>query len=40
MHATILKQLGLDHSKMKISVLGRTMRLVEEGDGPIQDILG
>jgi hypothetical protein len=39
LHATILKQLGLDYKKMKIPVIGRTMRLVEEGDGPIQAIL-
>jgi uncharacterized protein (DUF1501 family) len=38
-HATILRQMGLDHKKMQIPVLGRTMRLVEEGNGPIQDIL-
>jgi hypothetical protein len=39
LHATILRQLGLDHKKMEIPVVGRTMRLVEEGDGPILDIL-
>jgi hypothetical protein len=39
LHATILQQLGLDYKKMKIPVIGRTMRLVEEGDGPIQAIL-
>src|SRR3954447_6722562 len=41
LHATILHQLGLDHSKMEIPVLGRTMRLVEkeEGRGPIRAIL-
>jgi hypothetical protein len=39
LHATILHQLGLDFKKMTIPVLGRTMRLVEEGDGPIQAIL-
>src|SRR5437870_4920448 len=32
LHATILRQLGLDHKKMEVSVLGRTMKLVEEGD--------
>jgi hypothetical protein len=30
LHATILDQLGLDHAKMEIPVLGRTMRLVEK----------
>jgi len=39
LHATILQQLGLDYKKMKLRVLGRTMKLVEEGDGPIKDIL-
>ncbi|HZU36708.1 MAG TPA: DUF1501 domain-containing protein, partial [Gemmataceae bacterium] len=39
LHATILWQLGLDYRKMKIGVLGRTMKLVEEGDGPIEAIL-
>jgi hypothetical protein len=38
-HATILRQMGLDHRKMTVGVLGRTMRLVEEGGGPITDIL-
>ncbi len=42
LHATILHQLGLDHAKMEIAVLGRTMRLVEkeETKGPIRAILG
>lgn len=39
LHATILQQMGLDYKKMEIPVFGRTMRLVEEGDGPIQAIL-
>ncbi len=39
LHATILHQLGLDHKKMEIPVLGRTMRLVEESEGPIKAIL-
>jgi hypothetical protein len=39
LHATILRQLGLDAKKMEIQVAGRTMKLVEEGDGPIQAIL-
>jgi hypothetical protein len=40
LHATILQQLGLDHTRMELSVLGRTMRLVEEGHGPIREIIG
>ena len=39
LHATVLNQLGLDYKKMEVKVFGRTMRLVEEGDGPIRDIL-
>jgi hypothetical protein len=39
LHATILDRVGLDYEKMTIPVLGRTMRLVEEGDGPIRAIL-
>src|SRR6478752_7079440 len=31
LHATILRQLGLDYKKMELPVLGRTMKLVEEG---------
>jgi hypothetical protein len=38
LHATILKQLGLDHQKMKFRALGRTFHLVEEGHGPIEQI--
>jgi hypothetical protein len=38
LHATILRQLGLDHKKMTITALGRTFKLVEEG-GPIEAIL-
>ena len=38
LHATILRQLGLDPKKMEIEVIGRTMRLVEKGE-PITDIL-
>ena len=42
LHATILRQLGLDHEKMEIRTLGRTMRLVEDDEsaGPIEAILG
>jgi hypothetical protein len=39
LHATILHQLGLDYKKMELEVLGRTMKLVEEGDGPIKEVL-
>jgi hypothetical protein len=39
LHATILRQLGLDHRKMEVQVLGRPMRLVEEGFGPIREVL-
>jgi hypothetical protein len=39
LHATILHQLGLDWQKMEVKTLGRTMKLVEEGDGPIREIL-
>jgi Protein of unknown function (DUF1501) len=39
LHATILQQLGLDQQQMEVHVLGRTVRLVEEGHGPIRDIL-
>ncbi|MCU1326033.1 MAG: hypothetical protein JWN34_1403 [Bryobacterales bacterium] len=39
LHATILKQLGLDHKKMQHRVFGRNFRLVEEGHGPIEQII-
>jgi Protein of unknown function (DUF1501) len=39
LQATILQQMGLDHTKMELQVVGRTMRLMEEGDGPIKEIL-
>jgi hypothetical protein len=38
LHATILHQLGLNHKKMEVQALGRTMRIVEEG-GPIKEII-
>jgi hypothetical protein len=38
LHATISHQLGLNHKKMEVQALGRTMRLVEEG-GPIKEII-
>jgi uncharacterized protein (DUF1501 family) len=39
LHATILRQVGIDYKKMELSVFGRTMRLVEDGQGPIKEIL-
>lgn len=39
LHATILHQLGLDYKKMAFQAIGRTFHLVEEGGGPIKDIL-
>jgi len=39
LHATILHQLGIDHTKLEIPVLGKTMKLVEEGFGPIAPII-
>ena len=39
LHATILKQAGLDSKKMEYEVFGRTMRLVEDGQGPINEII-
>lgn len=39
LHATILRQLGLDHKHMEVTVLGRPVRLVEEGNGPMTAIL-
>jgi hypothetical protein len=34
-----LNQLGLDYKKMEYDFVGRTFRLVEEGGGPIKEIL-
>lgn len=39
LHATILHQLGIDHRKLEILVLGKTMRLVEDGFGPITPVI-
>jgi uncharacterized protein DUF1501 len=39
LHATILRQMGLDHQKLEVDVDGRPMRLVEEGHGPITAVL-
>ncbi|MES2572566.1 MAG: DUF1501 domain-containing protein [Verrucomicrobiota bacterium] len=38
LHATILHQLGLSHKKMEVEILGRTMRLIEQG-APIREII-
>ncbi|RYD28025.1 MAG: DUF1501 domain-containing protein, partial [Verrucomicrobiaceae bacterium] len=38
LHATILRQLGIDHTKMEIPSLGTVSRLVENG-GPISEII-
>ncbi|MFN7925073.1 MAG: DUF1501 domain-containing protein [Bryobacteraceae bacterium] len=39
LHATILQQVGLDYKKMQVQAIGRTFHLVEEGTGPIREIL-
>jgi hypothetical protein len=39
LHATILRQLGLDHTELEVTVQGQPVRLVEEGNGPITAIL-
>jgi hypothetical protein len=39
LHATILRQLGIDYKKMEVELSGRPVRLVDEGDGPITQIL-
>jgi Protein of unknown function (DUF1501) len=39
LHATVLHQMGLDYQKMTLQVFGRTMRLVEDGEGPIKEII-
>ncbi|XOV69587.1 MAG: DUF1501 domain-containing protein [Verrucomicrobiota bacterium] len=40
LHATILHQLGIDHTKMFLPELGPVSLLVEEGNGPINEIIG
>ncbi|MDZ4781259.1 MAG: DUF1501 domain-containing protein [Planctomycetia bacterium] len=40
LHATILRQLGLDHRHLEVTVQGRPVRLVEEGFGPIMAVIG
>ena len=39
LNATILHQLGIDHTKMELPALGPVSRLVEKG-GPIMEIIG
>ena len=39
LQATILQQMGLNHKKMDFPFNGRTFHLIEEGTGPIQNIL-
>ena len=39
LHATVLHQFGLDYTKMEHEAMGRTFRLVEEGGGPIKEII-
>jgi hypothetical protein len=39
LHATILRQMGLDHRHLEVTVQGRPVRLVEEGHGPILALL-
>ncbi|MBO0725011.1 MAG: DUF1501 domain-containing protein, partial [Blastocatellia bacterium] len=39
LHATILKLMGLDYKEMQFRALGRNFHLVEEGDGPIEQII-
>jgi hypothetical protein len=38
-HATIVNQMGLDHTKMTFHFNGRNFKLIEEGDGPIRQII-
>jgi hypothetical protein len=38
-HATIVNQLGLDYTKMDFQANGRTFHLIEEGGGPIRQII-
>jgi hypothetical protein len=39
LQATILHQMGVDHHKMMVVVNSRPIRLVEEGFGPIKEVL-
>jgi len=38
-HSTIANQMGLDYQKMDFVANGRTFHLIEEGDGPIKQII-
>jgi hypothetical protein len=40
LHATILRQLGINYRALEVTVQGRPTRLVEEGFGPITAVLG
>ncbi len=40
LHATILRQMGINHRALELTIQGRPVRLVEEGHGPIADVLG
>ncbi|MBN8247541.1 MAG: DUF1501 domain-containing protein [Verrucomicrobia bacterium] len=40
LQATLLHQLGLDHTRLEVEIAGRPVRLVEEGSKPIFGILG
>lgn len=40
LQATVLKQMGLDYKKMNVVVNSRPFHMIEEGDGPIEAILG
>jgi hypothetical protein len=39
LQATVLQQMGLDYKRMSVVVNGRPFHLIEEGTGPIKDIL-
>lgn len=39
LQATILHQMGLDHRKMEFAINARKFKLIEEGEGPIRNIL-
>lgn len=39
LQATLLNRVGLDYKKMEVEINGRPVRLVENSDGPIREIL-
>jgi uncharacterized protein (DUF1501 family) len=39
LQATILRQMGLDYKKMDFVLNGRTFHFIEEGNGPIVNVL-